>query len=127
MKAGKVLTTALGATLLFSGSAFAATHKQDIKGTLHLSEAVTVEGKQLAPGSYEVKAEDNGSQTMVNIMDGKQTIVSVPAQTKAANFNESDAYQTTDEPNGSKTLTAVYLHHTEYDFLSQNAPEPSGQ
>jgi hypothetical protein len=128
MKAGTILTAAVGVTLLFSSNAFAARQKPNTKGTLHLSEEVTVEGKQLAPGDYKVKTEDNGWQTMVNIMNGKETIVSVPAQTKPADINQSHAYMTTDEPNGTKELTAVYLKGTEYEFFDhQNAPEPSSQ
>jgi hypothetical protein len=128
MKAGKILTTAVGATLLFSSSAFAVRHeKQTTKGTLHLSEEVTVEGKQLAPGDYKVKTENTGSQTTVDIMQGKTMIVSLPAQTKPADVNESHAYMTTDEPNGAKELTAVFLKGTEYKFLDQNTPQPEGQ
>jgi hypothetical protein len=128
MKTGKILTATIAATLLFSSNAFAVRQKQTTKGTLHLSEEVIVEGKQLAPGDYKVRTENNGSQATVNIMNGKETTVSVPAQTKPADINESHAYMTTDEPNGTKELTAVYLHGTEFEFLdNQNAPQPEGQ
>jgi len=128
MKAGKILMTAIGATLLFfSGSAFAA-HKDSTKSTLHLDEQVTVEGKQLAPGDYKVITENTGSQTTVDIMKGKETIVSLPAQTKPSDINQSSAYMTTEEPDGAKELTALFIHGTEYELQNGNTTtQPHGQ
>jgi hypothetical protein len=127
MKAGQILTTAIGATLLLTGSAFAA-HKDSTKSTLHLGEQVTVEGKQLAPGDYKVITENTGPQATVNIMKDKETIVSLPAQTKPSDINQPSAYMTTDEPDGAKELTALFIHGTEYDLQNGNTTtQPNGQ
>ena len=127
MKARQILMTAIGAILLFSGSAFAA-HKDSTKSTLHLGEQVTVEGKQLAPGDYKVITENSGSQTTVDIIKGKETIVSLPAQTKPSDINQSSAYMTTEEPDGAKELTALFIHGMEYELQNGNTTtQPHGQ
>ena len=128
MKAGKIVTTAIGAAFLFSGTAFAGGHKDTNKATLHLYETVNVDGKQLAPGDYTIRAENTGSQTTLEIVEDNHTIVSVPARAKPSDITEHQAYMTMPGPTGTRELAAVYMHGTEYRFLDadQGATQSSG-
>jgi hypothetical protein len=61
--------------VLLATSAFAAN-----KGSLQISDTVTLAGKRLAPGTYTVKWEGNGPSVQANIMQGKNVVATVPAR-----------------------------------------------
>ena len=65
----------LGLALLLATSVFAAN-----KGSLRVSDPVTVNGKQIAPGDYTVKWEGNGPNVELNILRGKNVVATVPAR-----------------------------------------------
>src|SRR5258708_33966001 len=62
-------TLVMGLALLLASSAFAAT-----KGSLQLSNAVTVNGTTLKPGDYKVQWEGSGPNVELSIMQGKNVI-----------------------------------------------------
>ena len=65
----------LGLALLLATSVFAAN-----KGSLKVSDPVTVNGRQIAPGEYTVKWEGNGPSVELNILRGKDVVATVPAR-----------------------------------------------
>ena len=128
MKAAvKIYSAVLAVSLLFAGAAFAGTSKGPKKGTLHFSDSVTVEGKQLAPGDYKVETDNStGPQANVNIIKGKDTVVSVPARVQPSSPEQENGYGIRTEPDGSKQLTAIFLHSTEYDLGAGQSGAESG-
>src|SRR5713101_1657769 len=75
MKASKISKgLLLGLALLLATSVFAAN-----KGSLQVSDPVTVNGKQIAAGEYTVKWEGNGPNDELNILRGKNVVATVPA------------------------------------------------
>lgn len=104
VKLSKIIITAVAAMLLLSSGAFA-----QEKGKLNLSENVTVQGKVLKPGNYKVTWEGTGSNVQLSIIQGRDTVVTVPATIVAGqNSNLANAYGTRMEADGSKSLEAYY-------------------
>ena len=107
MKLSRVLTFLFGAALLFSSAAIAG---EANKGTLRLSENVVIQGKALNPGKYTVEWDGSGPTVEVTLLSGKDKVATFPAHlTEQASPNVQDAYGTATEPNGSRSLTAIYL------------------
>ena len=76
MKASKISKgLLLGLALLLATSVFAAN-----KGSLQVSDPVTVNGKQIAAGDYTVKWDGNGPNVELNILRGKNVVATVPAR-----------------------------------------------
>jgi hypothetical protein len=121
MKMSKVPVLILGAALLLSMSAFA---REANKSTLQLSDKVTVEGKTLNPGRYTVQWNGNGSAAQVTLLQGKQTVATLPANlTEQAAPNTQDAYGTTVAPDGSRLLTVIYPSGKRLALqINQNGP-----
>ena len=107
MKMSKVLTLLLGSALLFSSAALAGVNNN--KGKLTLAEKIVVAGKPLDPGNYNVEWSGSGPTVQVTLLQGKQTVATLPAHlTEEADANPQDAYSTSAGPDGSKALTAIY-------------------
>jgi hypothetical protein len=64
---------ALGFALLLGASAFAAT-----KGSLQISDPLTLNGTTLKPGEYKVEWEGSGSNVEVSIVQGKSVLAKAP-------------------------------------------------
>jgi hypothetical protein len=93
----------LGLALLLASSALAAT-----KGSLQLSDHVTLNGTTLKPGDYKVQWEGSGPNVEVKILQGKNVLATVPAhvielQTPSAN----DAAVTRKNDSGPNSLIGV--------------------
>jgi hypothetical protein len=107
MKVSKYSLAILGASLLLASAAFAGAGN---KGKLHLAETVTVDGKQLKPGDYNLEWTGNGADAKLNITKGKDTIATVPAQVNSPDANHvRDGYGSRTEADGSKSLTTIYV------------------
>jgi hypothetical protein len=106
MKMSRMAVLLLGSALLVSSAALAG----DInKGKLQLSDKVVVDGKPLDPGNYKVEWDGSGPTVQVRLVQGKQTVATLPAHlTQQADANSQDAYSTAPEPGGSRVLTAIY-------------------
>jgi hypothetical protein len=109
----------LGAGLLLSSGVFAADAN---KGTLQLSDNVTVQGKSLNYGKYTVEWNGAGSTVQVTILQGKQTVATFSAHlTEQPTPNPGDAYGTIAGADGSRTLTTFYPAHKRFALeLDQN-------
>jgi len=68
-------TLVLGLALLVASSAFAGT-----KASLTLYDPVTVNGTTLKPGDYKLEWEGTGPSVEVNVKQGKNVVVKVPAK-----------------------------------------------
>lgn len=116
MKLSKLSVSLLALGLLGSSAAFA---RESNKTTLNLSEKVTVNGTTLNPGKYTVSWEGSGSAVQVNILQGKQTVATAPAHvTEEPTTNNGNAYGSTAQPDGTRTLTTIYVggQHTTLQF-----------
>jgi hypothetical protein len=106
MKMMRLSIALLGTALLFSSGAIA---KDNNKTSLNITEKVTVEGKTLDPGRYKVEWNGAGPTVQVTVLRGKETVATFPARvTEQAAQNQQDAYGTTQQPDGTVTLTSIY-------------------
>ena len=100
----------LGLALLLATSALAAN-----KGSLQVSDPVTVSGKSLAAGEYTVKWEGNGPNVELNILQGKKVVATIPARLidldRSAPGNTSVVKRNED---GSKTLSEIRFAGKKY-------------
>jgi len=100
----------LGASLFLASSVFAGE-----KASVKVYEDVKVNGKTLAPGSYDLSWEGTGSNVQLSIRQGKNTIATVPAQVETSNSAPpSTGYSTRREDDGSKSLTNVFFAGKKY-------------
>jgi hypothetical protein len=106
----------LGLALLLATSAFAAN-----KGSLQVSDPVTVSGKQLAPGEYTVKWEGNGPNVELNILQGKKVVATMPARlidlNRSADGNSAVVRKNDD---GSRTLAEIRFAGQKYALALGN-------
>ena len=111
------------ASLLLAASALAAGGS---KGTLHLYEIVTVQGKQLAPGDYKVEWNGQGPDVQLSIEQGKQTVVSVPARmTPVSEKNASDGYAAKQE-GSENVLSEIFFHGKSYELeIGDQSSQPA--
>lgn len=113
MKSSRKVVGLAGATLLLAFSAVAAPGNQ---GTLRLFEDVSVQGKQLNAGTYKVEWNGDGSDVQVSILDGKNTVATVPARVvPVTTKNNQDGY-TADSQNGTRMLKNVFFRGRSYEL-----------
>ena len=107
MKLSKVVTTAFGAAFLLASTVVAG---ETNKTNVSIADKVTVEGKTIQPGKYQVEWTGNGPNVQVTVGKGKQQVASFPAQlTEQPTTNTTSAYSTNASADGSKSLTAIYV------------------
>ncbi|MFZ2085544.1 MAG: hypothetical protein WBQ74_06635 [Candidatus Sulfotelmatobacter sp.] len=93
----------LGLALVLASTAFAAT-----KGSLQLSNPVTVNGTTLKPGDYKVQWEGSGPNVELSILKGKNVVAKVPAHVVELQAPSSnDAAVTLQNASGPNTLAGV--------------------
>lgn len=129
MKSSRKIVGLVGAGLLLAVSAVAGT---DNKGTLRLFDNVSVQGKQLSPGTYKIEWNGEGPEVQVNILDGKNTVATVPARVvPVPKKNDQDGY-TADNDNGNRTLKELFFHGKSYELQIERGSgaetsQPGGQ
>jgi hypothetical protein len=110
--------------LLLSTSAFAAS-----KGSLNISEPVTVGGQQLSPGAYQVKWEGTGPEVQVSILSQGKLVTTVPAHLiELSQKGHDDAAVWNKNDDGSRSLQEIDFAGKNYalDFRVQPAATDSG-
>ena len=119
MKLSKLPVVFMGSVLLFSSSAFAA---EANKGTIQVSDNITIEGKPLKPGRYTLEWNGTGPAVQVTVLQGKQSVATFSAHlTEQPAPNQADAYGTTAGADGSRTFTVFYPAHKRFALvLDQN-------
>ena len=80
MKSSKIRRgVVLAMAVLLSTAAFAGSKP----GSLYLSEATQLNGKQIPAGTYQVRWEGSGPAVQVSVLRGKKVIASAPAKVSA--------------------------------------------
>src|SRR6266851_8149829 len=107
MRKTKFTAALLTFSLLLAAGAIAGNSN---KGTLNVTETVTVGGKQLPAGKYQVEWAGSGSDVEVSISNGKDTIARVPAQVLPLKKAEAGSgYSTNTDQAGNKALTGIFF------------------
>lgn len=111
MKASKISKgLLLGLALLLATSVFAIN-----KGSLQVSDPITVNGKQIGAGEYTVKWEGNGPDVELNILHGKNVVATVPARMVDLDRAPSrDSAVTVVNPDGHKSLNEIRFSGKKY-------------
>jgi hypothetical protein len=87
------------------------------KGTLQVAEPVTIGGKQLPAGKYQVEWAGSGSNVELSISDGKETVAKVPAQILPLKKAEAaSGYSTSTDRAGNKSLTEIFFGGKKYEL-----------
>jgi len=110
--------------LLLSASAFAVN-----KGSFNLYGPVTVSGKQLTKGQYQVQWEGSGPDVQVSILSRGKVVTTVPAHLiELTRSGDSDATVWNKKDDGTKSLSEIDFAGKKYalDFRSANAATDSG-
>ncbi len=103
MRKTKFTAALLTFSLLLVASAIAGNSN---KGTLNVEETVSVGGKQLPAGKYQVEWAGTGPSVEVSISDGRETVANVPAQLIPLKKAEpTSGYSTNTDQAGNKVLT----------------------
>jgi hypothetical protein len=93
----------LGLAVMLASSAFAAT-----KGSLQISNPVTVNGTKLAAGEYKVEWEGNGPNVELSIKQGKNVLAKVPARVvDLSSASNNSAAVTRKNEDGTSSLTGL--------------------
>jgi hypothetical protein len=104
----------LAFSLLLAASAIAGNSN---KGTLNVAETITVGGKQLPAGRYQVEWAGSGSDVEVSISNGRDTVAKVPAQVvPVAKAERESGYSTNTDQAGNKALTGVFFRGKKYQL-----------
>jgi hypothetical protein len=114
MRNTKFAAGLLTLSLLLAGGAVAGNSN---RGTLKLDETITVGGKQLPAGRYEVEWAGTGSDVELSISKGRDTVAKLPGQLiplqKAAAAN---GYSTDADQSGNKVLTEIFFGGKKYEL-----------
>jgi hypothetical protein len=129
MRKTKCTAGFLAFSLLLAGSAIAGNSN---RGTLNVAETVTVGGKQLPAGKYQVEWVGTGSDVEVSISNGRDTVAKVPAQVLPLKKAESESgYSTNADQTGNKALTGIFFSGKKYQLTfvgtSTATATPSGK
>ncbi len=107
MKMSRISIVLCGAALLFSSGALAG---ETNKTSLRLRNKVSVDGKTINPGRYKLEWDGTGPTVQVKLLDGKQTVTTFAARlTEEPTANLYNAYGTDTKPNGTLSLTSIYV------------------
>jgi hypothetical protein len=114
MRKTKFTAALLTFSLLLVASAIAGNSN---KGTLNVEETVSVGGKQLPAGKYQVEWAGTGPSVEVSISDGRETVANVPAQLIPLKKAEpTSGYSTNTDQAGNKVLTGILFGGKKYQL-----------
>lgn len=126
MKLSRLSCALLGASFLCAIPALAG---NTIKKSLHLTDTVSVHGVTLSPGDYKVEWTTPGPNVQLNIMEGHDTVATVPAHVvPVATQNYQDGYGLKAGKNGkTETLTEVFFSGEKYHLDIGNSASSSAK
>ncbi len=114
MRKTKFTAGLLTLSLMLAASAIAGNTN---RATLKFDETVTVGGKQLPPGRYEVAWAGSGSDVELSISNGKGTVAKVPAQlVQLEKAGIGTGYSTNADQAGNKELTGIFFGGKKYEL-----------
>jgi hypothetical protein len=92
----------LGLAVLLATGAYASN-----KGTLHVQEAVQVNGQQLPAGEYQLRWDGTGSDVQLSVMQGKKEVAKTSA--KIVELQEKSPYDSAviDRSSGGAAVSQV--------------------
>ena len=125
MKASRLSTISilLAGSLLLCAAAFAA---KTNKKAMHLYERAKLEGRVLNPGDYKVEWSGTGPTVELNIVQGGDTLVTVPARVVAENTShEHDGYVLEPGKNGGNSIDQIFFSGAKYELKIQPASKAS--
>lgn len=107
MKCSTLLKSlALGSALLFAGAVFASPNR----GSIQITDPVTVNGTTLKPGNYKVEWTGSGSDVKVTFLHGKDTVATTNGSVVTSETaNETTGYGTTVQSNGAVALNQLFF------------------
>src|SRR5260370_7394233 len=92
---------------------------------MNVDEAVTVAGKQLPAGKYQVEWAGTGPSVELSISDGRETVPKVPAQIlPLAKAEAGSGYSTATDQTGQKALTGIFFRRKRNQLPIRDAPAP---
>ncbi|MBV9087909.1 MAG: hypothetical protein JOY79_10525 [Acidobacteriaceae bacterium] len=102
MNPKKIMTAlVILAAIAFVTSAFAT--------DITVTKAMSLNGKQLAPGQYKVKYTGSGSDVQVNFIKGKDTVASAPARLEERNSKSFNDAVITDDNGSTHEIKEILL------------------
>jgi len=116
----------LGLALVLATGAFAASTN---KGSMQLMDSVTISGKQLAAGTYQVKWDGTGPNVEVSILQGKDVVATTSAHLVDLNQKaDNDTAIVKNNADGSKGLSEIRFSGKKVALAlgSESAMESSG-
>lgn len=97
-----------------STALFAATKNS---ASLTISEAVSVQGVQLAPGDYKVRWDGSAPAVQVSFLQGKKVVATVPAKL----VEHSTPYDGAIETDGQNVVHVIDFTRESLVFVSDNS------
>jgi hypothetical protein len=92
------------------------------KGTLQVDETVTVGGKLLPAGRYQVEWTGDGPTVELSISSGRDTVAKLPAQIlPIKKAHSGSGYATSADQAGNKTLTEIFFSGKKYELSFSEA------
>jgi hypothetical protein len=114
MKNTKFGAGLLAFSLLLASSAIAGNSN---KGTLDVGETVTVGGRQLPAGKYQVEWAGSGPSVELSISGDRGTVAKVPAQLlPLKKAGAANGYSTNTDQAGNKELTEIFFGGKKYQL-----------
>lgn len=120
----------LALAVLLSTAAFAGNKP----GSLYLSDATQLNGKQLPAGTYQLKWEGNGPEVQVQFLQGKKIVATTPAKLEQATAKPAKDAAVIETASGSRSLAEARFAGKNYKLVfpgpeaqAQNAHGSSGQ
>ena len=127
MKLSRNVFSLCAASMLVAASGVAAAAATGTtKGTLHLYDDVTIQGKQLPPGDYKLEWNGEGPNVNLTIDQGRKAVVSVPVQVvPVTEKKQNDGYVSTKNADGQNALSEIFFHGRNYELKLQDQPGSS--
>jgi hypothetical protein len=110
MKLNRVAkSVVLGLAVLLASSAFASN-----KGSLQVPETLVINGQQLAPGDYQLRWDDTGTNVEVSFMKGKKEVAKASA--KVVTLGQPSVYNSAviDHTGGKTTISEIQFAGRKY-------------
>jgi hypothetical protein len=114
MRKTKLTAGLLTFSLLLAATAIAGNTN---KGTLQVDETVTVGGKPLPAGRYQVEWTGDGPTVELSISNGRDTVAKLPAQVlPIKKAHSGSGYATNTDQAGNKELTEIFFGGKKYEL-----------
>ena len=111
-----LFSKSLIATLALALSTFAYAAGTAHKGSLHISDPVQVNGKQLPPGDYTVTWEGEGPSVNLHISRDRKELASAAARVVPLNEKVNDDMALVSNNQGQRELTAMRFSGKQFEL-----------